>query len=129
CAVIGCFVMTFAVALGQAGDDAKAALQGVWEAKSGEKDGKAMPAEALKFIRFTFKDDKLSIRGNFEDDSEATMTFSADGKKSPRQIDVNLPKDSGKLLGIYEINGDELKICLREVNKGGAGRPTEFSAK
>ena len=47
----------------------------------------------------------------------------------------NVTRKTGKeshqtkpVLGIYEVNGDELKICLRHGLSAG-GRPSEFSSK
>lgn len=108
--------------------DGTASLQGVWIAKSMEADGKPAPAEAVKRMRFTFKGDKLLVRGNHDDGSEEECGYEIDAKKSPKQLDFTPPKQKKPVLGIYEIKGDELKLCLRH-NGSAEGRPTEFSTK
>jgi uncharacterized protein (TIGR03067 family) len=112
----------------KAADDAKDPLQGVWIAQSMESDGKAAPAAAVKKMRFTFKGDKLLVRGNFEDDSEETCAYKVDPKKTPKHLDFSPPKEKKPILAIYAMKGDELKICLRH-GKSSKGRPTEFATK
>ena len=110
----------------KAGDDQKNPLQGVWIAQSMVSDGKAAPAEAVKRMRFTFKGDKLLVKGNFDDDREEECTFKADSKQSPNHLEFTPPKQQKPILGIYEVKKDELRICLR--HEGSAeGRPTEFA--
>jgi uncharacterized protein (TIGR03067 family) len=109
-------------------DDAKDALQGVWVAQSVEADGKAAPAEAVKQMRFTFKGDKLLIRGNHEDGSEEECTYKVDAGRSPKRLDFTPVKEQKAVLGIYELKGDELRVCSRHASSP-AGRPTEFATK
>src|SRR5262249_43960615 len=111
-----------------AGDDPKEPLQGVWLAQSLEADGKPAPAEALKRMRFTFKADKLLIKGNFDDNREEECTYKLDPKQSPKHVDVPPAPEKKPVLAIYEVKGDELKICLRHGNSA-KGRPTEFATK
>lgn len=106
-------------------DDAKAALQGAWSAQSMKADGRDAPAEAVEKMRFTFKGDDLLLRGNFKSDKEDTCTYTVDASKSPKQIDITMPNAPAPAPGIYEIKGDELRICLRHANAPGE-RPTEF---
>jgi uncharacterized protein (TIGR03067 family) len=115
-------------AVGQ--DDAKA-IQGVWVAASMEANGKPAPAEAVKVMRFTFKADTLLIRGNFRDEREEEFTFKLDAASSPKHLDI-IPADKDKekgqvtILGIYELKGDDLKVCIRHA-KSDKGRPAEFA--
>jgi uncharacterized protein (TIGR03067 family) len=115
------------VGLTHAADDDKelAKLKGKWDITSVERDGKAMD---------TFKDGARDIDG-----AKYTMTskagakfigaFKIDPSKKPKVMDL-MPEDGqykGKtLLGIYELDGDTLKICFAEPGKD---RPTEFSSK
>lgn len=112
----------------RAGDDSKDALQGVWVAQSMETDGKPAPAEAIKRMRFTFKGDKLFMRGNFADDREAECAYKVDARQAPKHLDVTPPKEDKAVLGIYDLKGDELKVCLRHASSSD-GRPTEFATK
>ena len=126
-AIVFCFILTLA---NSRADDATDALQGVWEAKSGEHEGKQGTPEELKFVRFTFKGEKISIRDHI-DRPQIEVTYTVDAKKSPNQIDVTIsdPAIKQKILGIYEIKGDELKMCFRNPENAAAGRPTEFATK
>ena len=108
-----------------ADDRAKGALQGVWVGTSMQSNGKDIPAEALKWIRFTFKGDTLLIRGNFSDEREMACTYKIDPEQSPKHLDVTSDEHAVAILGIYETKGDELKICMRKESSD-KGRPTEF---
>ena len=111
-----------------AGDDAKKPLQGVWVAQSMEADGKPAPAEAVKRLRITFNNDKLFLAGNFNDDREEECVYKIDPTQSPKHLDFTPPKEKKAILAIYEVKGDELKICLRHASSSD-GRPTEFATK
>jgi uncharacterized protein (TIGR03067 family) len=124
--VVACLVM--ALPTGSRAADDSDALQGVWVAQSMESEGKAAPAAAVKKMRFTFKKDKLLIKGNFDDDREEECTWKVDPKKTPKQLDFTPPKEKKAILGIYKLRGDELTICLRHASSD-KGRPTEFATK
>jgi uncharacterized protein (TIGR03067 family) len=56
-------------------------------------------------------------------------TFVLDPGKKPKTIDIKFtegPEKGNTSLGIYELDGDTLKICLTITAKD---RPTEFAAK
>ena len=108
-------------------DDAKV-LEGVWLPQSMEADGKPAPPEAVKRVKFTFKGDKLFIAGNFDDGREEECPYKIDPKQSPKHLEFTPPKENKPVLGIYEVKGDELKICLRHASSK-EGRPTEFATK
>ena len=114
--------------ISMAADDAKDALQGVWVAKSMKADGKPAPKDTLKRMRFTFEGDKLRIRGNSKtDEDEDEMTYTVDAEQSPKHLDFTPPKAEKPVLAIYEIKGDELKVCMRHA-KSTEGRPTKFES-
>src|SRR5207247_1473634 len=113
---------------GKAADDEKDALQGVWVAQHMESDGKPAAPGAVKRMRFTFRGEKLLVRGNFDDDREEECTYKVDPRPSPKQLDFTPPKEGKPILGIYEVKGDELKVCLRHASSS-EGRPTEFATK
>jgi uncharacterized protein (TIGR03067 family) len=113
---------------GGAGQDDKDALQGVWVAQSMESDGRPAPPEEVKRMRLTFRGDKLLLRGNFDDDREEECAYKVDPKPSPKQLDFTPPKEPKPILCIYEVKGDELKVCLRHASSS-EGRPTEFATK
>jgi uncharacterized protein (TIGR03067 family) len=111
---------------GMAGGDADA-LQGVWVAQSLEADGKPAPADAIKLMRFTFKGDRLLLRGNARDNREEECAYKIDPKQSPKQLDFTMPNEKMPILGIYAVMGDELKLCIRHASNSSEGRPTSFS--
>ncbi len=129
--VISC-VMMAAISFGEdakdtGGADDAAALQGVWIAQSAESSGKAAGAEQVARMRFTFRDGKLFVAGNHAEGPEEECTYKIDPSQTPRQLDFTPPKEQKPILAIYEIKGDELKVCIRH---GGSdkGRPTEFAS-
>lgn len=89
---------------------------------------KGVPAEAINSMRFTFNGDTLLIRGNFNDNREETCSYKVDARKSPKHLDFTPPNEKKAVLGIYELKGDELNICVRQA-RSSDGRPTEFASK
>jgi uncharacterized protein (TIGR03067 family) len=73
----------------------------------------------------TFKDNTFS--GSVNGEVIVTGTFKLDPKQMPKTIDWTTDADEGKAsLGIYEFDGDTLRICLSEP---GMERPKEFGVK
>ena len=103
----------------------KQALQGTWIAQSIETSGNQVPPEDSKRLRFTFKGDHLLISGNTSFNKEEDCTYKVDATKSPKQLEFTPPKEEKPVLGIYEVSGDDLKICFRHASSAD-GRPTEF---
>jgi uncharacterized protein (TIGR03067 family) len=99
-------------------------LQGVWVATSIEVNGKPAPAGEVKHTRFTFKGDKLLIRGAKDDGREVECACKIGADKMPKQIDI-VAKDK-TLAGIYEVKGDELKVCFENGGKP-ENRPKKFA--
>lgn len=109
-------------------DNERRQLQGVWLAQSMESEGKAAPKFIVERMRFTFRGDKLFVKGNFRDGREEECTFRVDPSKSPKHLDFTPPKKQSPVLCIYDVDGDQLKICFRHA-RSDAGRPTEFATK
>ena len=103
-----------------------ARFEGTWRFVSLEVEGMKVPEEAIKDARlfvkgkdFTMKDKVNTYRG----------TLTIDPGKKPKTIDLKFtegPEKGNTSYGIYELSGDELKICLTITSKD---RPTEFAAK
>lgn len=125
--IVPCLAMALQ-SIARGADDSKDSLQGVWVAQSMEADGKAAPADAVRRMRFTFKGDSLFIKGNFDDDREAECPYKIDPKQSPKHLDFSPPKEKKPILGIYDVKGDELKVCLRHASSS-EGRPTRFATQ
>lgn len=108
-----------------AGDE-RDELQGVWAATAGEVRGKPASPEEVKGTRFTFKGNKLLVRSPTLGDRELEGTFETDRRESPRQVDIDLVPLDGTWHGIYQVKGDELRVCYRIGGKP-EDRPTSFA--
>src|SRR5205085_5136303 len=101
-------------------------LQGTWAIVKLEAKGKEMPQDQSDKDRlhWTFAGSKLHTKSSL---GEHELTYQLDAKQSPKHIDTVLD-EANKYLGIYELNGDELKICQTHIDTGNI-RPTDFTAK
>jgi uncharacterized protein (TIGR03067 family) len=124
-------VVILAVGLLFGADDKKAdatkdqeKLQGDWTLQSGERDGEAFPEDLVKSLKRNFTGDKYVITRDGE--TLAKSTFTLDASQKPKTIDAKLEGIDKPVLGIYELEGDTLKVC----NAGpGETRPKEFATK
>jgi uncharacterized protein (TIGR03067 family) len=111
-------------------DDAKKELerlQGDWIMVSTERNGEALPDEQVKAVKRTIKDDAFTVTRDGE--TLAKGKFTIDPSKSPKTIDVTWTEGDNKdktIMGIYEIDGANQKICYASLGKD---RPKEFSSK
>jgi uncharacterized protein (TIGR03067 family) len=132
-----CVVLIAAASVLLAADDPKDAakkemkkLQGTWVLIASEREGEKVPKDAIKEekITLTIAGDKLSFsrtrkgeKKNFDNGSYEIV----DAGAKPRMIDLTgFPKPDVKMLGIYELDGNTLKICVGESK-----RPTDFASK
>jgi uncharacterized protein (TIGR03067 family) len=98
-------------------------LQGAWRLAGYEEGGKVFapgkinPNDSITFTKttFTFKSGKRVLTG----------TFSIDPSKKPKWID-EASKGGLEFKGIYEVNGDRLRLFLEAPGKE---RPTEFKTR
>jgi uncharacterized protein (TIGR03067 family) len=93
-----------------------ATLQGEWLIVSAESNGEPPPPGMLDGAKFAFSGDKLTLLGK-------EGTFELDASKNPRQID--LVRGKTRQIGIYELDGDDLKLCVGPSDD----RPKEFKTK
>ena len=105
-------------------DADKDELLGVWIAISMEINGKPAPAKEVVRTRFTFNGKTLLLRHAKDEGKADEGTYKADAKKSPKQLDITIKKKT--LHGIYEIKGEELKVCY-ETGEKAENRPTKFA--
>jgi RNA polymerase sigma-70 factor (ECF subfamily) len=100
-------------------------LDGTWVAESGEHGGKKAAEEFVQKCKIVIAGDKITlaglVRGEKEDGVEGT--FKVDPTAKPKTIDISLANRED-VVGIYELDGDTLKVCL--VESKGNTRPTEF---
>jgi uncharacterized protein (TIGR03067 family) len=115
-AFVSVLFLTTAVSPGEPQTD-KEKLQGTWVLTSTVADGDDFSAERIKDgYQAVIQGDKFTTKSRTEEPRTAVVRF--DPTSRPKGFDTITS------LGIYELNGDELKICF-----GGSKRPTEFSSK
>jgi uncharacterized protein (TIGR03067 family) len=105
-------------------------LQGKWILIEVEKAGEShkVKPKSTEFFQLEFKANQVTTIFNGSPSEKGT--YKTDTSKKPRTIDFmpTTGDDKGKtLLGIYEVKGGKLKLCVAEpeVKK----RPTKFESK
>src|SRR5258708_5224531 len=99
-------------------------LEGVWKIKTIQKNGKDLPAELLADASLTFDGGKYTLSKDGKMVEEGTFTL--DASKKPSTIDIQIGKDGGKKIGIYQIDGDTF---TEAIVPEGSDRPTELVTK
>jgi len=114
-----------------AAEDAKK-IQGTWvvtpatfEGVTLDEGAREEALKAVKDMRFTFREGKLTITGQTgpypsQKGGEDSDGFRLDPTKKPKQIDIG-----DNIRGIYELNGDTLKLCL-DIRGEENSRPGKF---
>lgn len=108
------------------------AMQGTWTFVQLVHDGYANAEQQIKDVKMVIKGEKITwIIPNHPDGKEVHQDYSykLNPQNKPNHIDVmRLDGEfKGKTVpGIYELKGDDLKICLPNNSK--AARPTEFTS-
>jgi uncharacterized protein (TIGR03067 family) len=104
---------------------------GTWAVVAVESNGRKAAAEELEGLRYVFDPaGKWKLRKGDETIAEGTWTI--DPGKKPKAIDYHIESTVSeqakgkKSLGIYEIDGDMLKVCRDWPGEG--KRPADFSA-
>ncbi len=106
--------------------DDKDAIVGTWGFVSGERDGEQAPDE-LKTMKLAFKEgDKATL--TIKDDTKEAK-YKLDAAKKPREIALTVTENGKEetVRGIYELDGDNLKICFPADPAGET--PKEFTGK
>jgi uncharacterized protein (TIGR03067 family) len=102
-------------------------LQGTWQCVAMEREGDPVPTEALKGSTATYEDDRITLTRDGDVFRRGIVTL--DPSKSPKRVntwDLNGPYEDQTVPGIYEIDGDTLKLCF---SRPGAERPALFTTK
>jgi uncharacterized protein (TIGR03067 family) len=109
--------------LGDGARKADPALDGTWQIKSAELAGKKFPAQAGGTpMKLTLKQGTYEFQAESPD--RGTVTYHDSAK--PKQMDikgVEGPNAGKTFLAIYELSGDDLKVCY---DLSGKSYPTEF---
>jgi|ERR1017187_8488818 uncharacterized protein (TIGR03067 family) len=107
-----------------------AKLQGDWQVVSSEEDGRATPDFIVENLKIAIKGDQITLKGVEELMKKfGKVTLKVDPSSTPKFIDFKVEAGSEKnneYEGIYELKGDELKICVSVVSRN---RPDEFKTK
>lgn len=110
------------------GDPPKAPdLRGTWVVEDAEYSGNKT---ALKYV-FEFKDGKMTRKTSAASKVTTTFDFYLNPTTKPMEIEW-VPNTTVKVKkvqkGIFELNGDQLKICIQgtAVKAAGKTRPTQF---
>ena len=117
-------------AVGEKADRAK--FNGKWVAVAITANGTEIPADTLKEIPWYWIVDQQKIlskrpgRGGQTIHNEE-LQFSIDPAKTPKTFDMTDPGSKQTNKGIYEFDGDTLKICFTMQSDG--QRPDDFTAK
>ncbi len=106
-------------------------IQGNWDATSSNTEGKDLPKSELRISRLVVKGDEWNYSlGGGAVLLDPAPKFSLDQNAIPKTIDVTSRRKNqqGKSLlrGIYELDGDVLKICFAV---GSAARPKKFKSE
>ena len=90
-------------------------LQGTWDLVSVEPVARKLSQEQLDRIKFIFKDASLTITVPIPKGADPKKykreSFKIDPTRKPKEIDLKLA-DGDVRLGLYELEGDNLKICF-----------------
>jgi uncharacterized protein (TIGR03067 family) len=106
----------------EASDKVLKQLEGEWKIEKMVFGGMDAPADVAAKTTLKFKGDELTPSDNPKDVAKLKL----DPSKKPAHLDLSpMNKSDKSMLGIYELSGDDLKICFAE---GGEARPTEFAS-
>jgi uncharacterized protein (TIGR03067 family) len=101
-------------------------FQGSWITTSLTYNGDSFEKYADK-LRMVFKGDTATVEGIDEVKKEyPRIVFKLDPSTTPKCVDLTVAGGDQKdavMEGIYELKGDELRICVCVL---GSGRPTKF---
>jgi uncharacterized protein (TIGR03067 family) len=99
-------------------------LNGTWTISEAQLGGEKAPDDLLK-ITLTITDGKYSVKVG---ERTETGAFTIDAKQKPMTLDVsaeNGPNKDKKMLAIFELSDDTLKVCYKLDY---SGRPKEFAS-
>lgn len=101
-------------------------LRGTWVLVSAERDGKKLAEAEVEKTRITFDQGRFTFPDASGIDTNRKGTIEIDPGKTPKQMDSTRTTDgaTGEVsLGIYELAGDDYKVCFAPPGKA---RPAAF---
>lgn len=104
-------------------------IKGTWSAVARERDGQRMEVAEDNERHFKLVFDGKKIKYQPRNGSEEEGTYKLDATKKPKTLDLSVETGELKgktLIGIYELDGDKLKICHGAPD---SERPKEFGSK
>jgi uncharacterized protein (TIGR03067 family) len=93
-------------------------IQGTWTLVSGERNGKPLASEMIEHTKLIFSGDRLTTEHM---DRKTEAKFKLASNRTLKEMDLDMEGNIG--MGIYELDGDMLKIVHGQV---GQDRPKEF---
>ena len=110
-----------------AGKEVLTKMKGSWSATSLQYNGKDI-TEKYK-LKFVFKGDLATVEASAAVKREyPKIKFKLDPSTTPACVDMTIAggvQDALVIEGIYELKGDQLKICAKVLGKD---RPAEFAS-
>jgi uncharacterized protein (TIGR03067 family) len=91
-------------------------VQGVWKLVAGESGGQPLDMSTGPYL-WVIEGGKIKCAG------ADFGQFTLDATKKPKAIDLKLLTGNRALVGIYELDGDTLRVCMNSQN-GANQRPT-----
>lgn len=119
---IGLLILALLFTAAAANTDDEESIQGIWNVMSAADNGHRTPKAALKDLKFVITKHKITYKF-LEKTTE--WTYQLDANRKPKWIDLR--DGAATNLGIYELEGDNLKICFPEGRPG--ERSTAFESK
>ncbi len=99
-------------------------LQGMWNVEEAWFNGKKMSVEQSKKRQLKFSDKGFTAYDSGKEGR--TVKYTLGSKDEPRHIDLTTGSVGKPSYGLYEIEGDVLRICYSEP---GAERPKELKSE
>jgi uncharacterized protein (TIGR03067 family) len=116
-----------------------AKLDGTWTVIKMEVDGKSLLEKDKPESKLVIKDGKVTSNAKETPKGGTELSKILDPSKKPKQITVpnfegGDPKKGVTLIGIYELDGDDLRVCVQAVETANLKerekeRPTAFDSK
>jgi uncharacterized protein (TIGR03067 family) len=113
-----CLCLLISLALPAADNDEavkkeKKALAGGWTVMKAERDGEAIPEDEVRKLRLSFGEDRVALKQGEKTNQLRYRIIDPTAK--PRSMELiagDGPQKDKPLVAIYELSGDNLKICM-----------------